>query len=71
MQGETKFILDGVLQNCRGDGREVFMSRRYCCSTGTEVLAAGSCALALELRSPHIICGCKAEVADEPAVELH
>lgn len=71
MQCERRFILDGVIQNCRNDGRETLMSRHLIHSTGTEVLAAGSSSLGLELSSPHIITGCKAEISSLPSITLN
>lgn len=63
MQSEKKFIVDGIKQGLRCDGRALLTSRRIQIHKGISVLSAGSAHLNIELSSPHIICGCKLEIA--------
>lgn len=70
MQSEKKFIIDGVKQDLRCDGRACLQSRILEFADNTELLAAGSSQLGISLYAPHIICGVKAEIANEAAVFL-
>lgn len=70
MQSEKKFIIDGVKQDLRCDGRTCLQSRMLECVDNTELLAAGSSQLGISLYASHIICGVKAEIANEAGVFL-
>jgi exosome complex component RRP42 len=70
MISEKKFVVDGVRQGLRSDGRRCFSSRTLEIFDNSELLAAGSAQLAISLYSPHIICGVKAEIAEFPQVCL-
>lgn len=70
MISEKKFIIDGIKQGLRSDGRSCLRSRTLEFFDNTELLAAGSAQLAISLYSPHIICGVKAEISTAPDVLL-
>jgi exosome complex RNA-binding protein Rrp42 (RNase PH superfamily) len=70
MQSEKKFVIDGVKQGLRSDGRACLQSRVLECADNTELLAAGSSQIGISLYASHIICGVKAEIANEPGTFL-
>lgn len=70
MQSEKKFVIDGVKQGLRSDGRACLQSRVLECADNTELLAAGSSQMGISLYASHIICGVKAEIANEPGTFL-
>jgi exosome complex RNA-binding protein Rrp42 (RNase PH superfamily) len=70
MFSESKFIIDGIKQGLRCDGRSPLKSRVVQVSKNTELLAAGSSQLNIELYSPHIICGLKTEISSVPDISL-
>lgn len=53
---------DGIRQRCRCDGRSLLVSREVEVRTGVNDLACGSASVALDLRTPHILCVIKADV---------
>lgn len=70
MFSEKKFIVDGIKQGLRCDGRSPLNSRVLELKSNTELLAAGSSQINIELESPHVICGVKAEIADINEITL-
>lgn len=61
MHCERKFVLDGVLQDCRNDGRTALMSRDVRFNTQVSKLAAGSCAVSIGLGAPVMVVGVKVQ----------
>jgi exosome complex RNA-binding protein Rrp42 (RNase PH superfamily) len=59
MHSERKFVLDGVQQDCRNDGRTLLASRVIRFSTQVNKLAAGSCAVNIGLGIPVLVVGVK------------
>lgn len=70
MLSEKKFIIDGIKQGLRCDGRSPLVSRVLEISQSTELLASGSSQLSIELSSPHLICGIKTEIGDKPEISI-
>ena len=70
MLSEKKFIIDGIKQELRCDGRNLLTSRVLEVQQNSELLAAGSSQISIELFSPHLICGIKAEISDSPGCFL-
>ena len=65
-----KFIIDGFKQGMRCDGRILLQSRVLEITRNSELLAAGSSQIGIELSSPHIICGIKTEINDKAELSL-
>lgn len=63
MLAEHLFIKQGIEQGVRCDGRHPLESRPLSITTSTLLQAAGSSSLSVELSSPHIIVGAKAEIS--------
>ena len=70
MFSEKKFIIDVINQGVRCDGRSPLKSRVLEVQNNTELLAAGSSQLNIELCSAHLICGIKTEISDKPEISL-
>ncbi|OMJ72683.1 hypothetical protein SteCoe_28817 [Stentor coeruleus] len=70
MLSEKKFIIDGIKQGLRCDGRSPLVSRVVEISQSTELLASGSSQLSIELSSPHLICGIKTEIGEKPEISI-
>jgi exosome complex RNA-binding protein Rrp42 (RNase PH superfamily) len=63
MLAEHLFIKQGIEHGVRCDGRHPLESRLLSITTSTLLQAAGSSSLSVELSSPHIIVGTKAEIS--------
>mmetsp|Transcript_2519 Transcript_2519/g.5788 ORF Transcript_2519/g.5788 Transcript_2519/m.5788 type:complete len:266 (+) Transcript_2519:32-829(+) len=63
MYCERKFVLDGVQQDCRNDGRTAFMSRDIRFRPKVSKLAAGSSSVSVGLGAPALVIGVKADIS--------